>query len=402
MNVLLMGMGLQGKAVAHYLETQSQIAHVQVLDNDPAAAQRHIQQMGFQKISVAALDAGRAADLQQAVADSDAALVINMLPVDFGPAVARAALDAGIHYVSSSYTGALAELDATAKRRGVIILPEMGMDPGIDLILGRLAVDDLDRVYGLYSYGAGLPDPDCRDDNVLHYKISWTFEGVLKAYMRDAVMLKNGRQIDIAGNAIFQAEHAHAVDIPGLGALEAYPNGDAVKFIDTFGLKRHIRHMGRFALRWPGHCRFWSALAALGLLDGRVDAGLPTSPRDFLVNALTPQLQYQDHEKDVVILRIEAWGIKDGAGLRVIREITDHRDLTTGLFAMNRTVGYSAAIGAMMILTHQITTPGVLSPVRDVAPQPFLHALAQMGIEAVCRRQEVDADRFMPDDRPIE
>ena len=51
----------------------------------------------------------------------------------------------------------------------ITILPEMGMDPGIDLVLARLAVDELDTVYGLYSYGAGLPEPACAEANPLHF-----------------------------------------------------------------------------------------------------------------------------------------------------------------------------------------------------------------------------------------
>ena len=71
-----------------------------------------------------------------------------MLPIELALTAARAALDADIPFVSSNYTYALSVLDDPAKKKNGIILPEMGLDPGIDLILGRLAVDELDVVHG--------------------------------------------------------------------------------------------------------------------------------------------------------------------------------------------------------------------------------------------------------------
>ncbi|MBP1727612.1 MAG: Saccharopine dehydrogenase [Deltaproteobacteria bacterium] len=179
-----------------------------------------------------------------------------MVPPALGYQVARAALEAGVHFVSSSYTGIMQELDGEARARGITILPEMGMDPGIDLILGALAVAELDEVQGFHSYGAGIPEASAAD-NSLRYKITWTFDGLLKAYKRPARVLRGGREISIPGTEIFSEEHMHLLDIPGLGTLEAYPNGDAVHYRELFGIGPGLTDMGRFALRWPGHCRFW-------------------------------------------------------------------------------------------------------------------------------------------------
>ena len=158
------------------------------------------------------------------------------------------------------------------------------------LILCGLAVNELDEVHGLYSYGAGLPEPACAGDNPLHYKITWTFEGVLNAYRRPARLLKDGVEISIPGGDIFRQEHVHSLDIPGLGRLEAYPNGDAIDFIRTFGLGPNLKHMGRFKMRWPGHCRFWERMSDLGFLSDEpleID-GCEIAPFRFLVEHLTP------------------------------------------------------------------------------------------------------------------
>ena len=401
MKILLLGMGLQGKAVAHDLEKSSLVKEILVLDNNLASVNKYVAKMGFQKITTGALNAESESELQKSVSQSGADLVIMMLPVDFGVAVARAALDAGIHFVSSGYAGEVALMDREAKEKGVIMLPEMGFDPGIDLVLGSIAVGMLDRVHGLYSYGGGFPDSSCKDDNPLRYKISWSFEGVLKAYTRDAAIIRDGARVDIPGNAIFKPENTHIIDFPELGPLEAYPNGNAANFVSTFGLDNDIRHMGRFALRWPGHCDFWGTMADLGLLADKPDATVPVSPRDFLVKTLSPKLQYADDEKDLAIIRVEAWGEKDGVGKRVTWDLIDSRDLETGLFAMNRAVGYTTAIAARMILSGEINTPGVLSPVKDVPVKGFLEELELVGIRSQCQVEDVDLERYKPASRPV-
>ncbi|WP_020677015.1 saccharopine dehydrogenase family protein [Geopsychrobacter electrodiphilus] len=401
MKVLLLGMGLQGKAVAQSLEKSPLVKEILVLDNNLDSINKYVAEIGFKKITTGALNAKSESELHKSVSQSGADLVIMMLPVEFGSSVARAALDAGIHFVSSGYAGEIALMDREAKAKGVIMLPEMGLDPGIDLILGGIAVGMLDRVDGLYSYGGGVPEPAHKDDNPLSYKISWSFEGVLKAYARDAVVIREGEQIDIPGNSIFKPENTHMVDIAGLGSMEAYPNGDAAKFISAFGLDKNIRHMGRFALRWPGHCGFWGTMADLGLLADKPADTLPVSPREFLVKALSPKLQYADGEKDIVIIRVEAWGEKDGVGKRVTWDLIDSRDLETGLFAMNRTVGYTTAIAAKMILSGKINAPGVLSPIKDVPTEDFLRELELVGIRSQCRVEDIDLGRYEPTSTPV-
>lgn len=380
--VLQLGLGLQGKAVVHDLARNERISEIVVAEMDPRAAGEYLRKIGCTRSRVVALDAADAEQLRSLIAAVRPDLVICMLPADFNYPVARAAIEAGCNFVSSSYAGRVAELDAQARDKGVIVLPEMGMDPGIDLVLARLALAELDEVHGLYSYGTGLPEPGCADHNPLHYKITWTFDGVLKAYKRPARMLREGREVAIAGEEIFKEEHGHTVEIEGLGPLEAYPNGDAIHYIDVFGLGDTIRDMGRFALRYPGHRRFWLQMAALGFLD---DAPMPVgsgaiAPRQFLVRHLTPRLQFAADERDVVALRVTAWGRKDGRGHKVTYQLIDYRDLATGLFAMNRTVGYTASIAAQMLLDGRVRQPGVLSPTRDVPALDLLRELKARGM----------------------
>lgn len=382
MKVLLLGIGLQGRAVVYDLEKSRIITEIVAADLDPATASKHLAALGCQKTKTVGINVENRGELKRLITETQPALIICMLPPDLGYPTAQAAINAGVPFISTSYTGRLQDLDGKARKRGVTILPEMGLDPGIDLVLCARAITELDEVQGLYSYGAGVPEPSCADDNPLKYKITWTFDGVLNSYKRPAQLLRDGREVHVPARDIFRPENIHLIDIPGIGTMEAYPNGNAIQFIDKFNIRQNLKHMGRFAMRWPGHCRFWQTLVDLGFLDeAPVDIeGARVLPQQFLVAHLGPKLQYRDSERDLVILRIHAWGIKDGRDASVIYELVDYRDLQTGFFAMNRTVGYTASIGAQMILTGKIQAHGVLSPIKDVPAGLLLKELEVRGI----------------------
>jgi saccharopine dehydrogenase-like NADP-dependent oxidoreductase len=123
-------------------------------------------------------------------------------------------------------------------------------------------------------------------------------------------------------------------------------------------------------------------MAEMGFLDEAPEriGDAEISPRRFVVDHLTPRLQFRDDERDMVVIRVEAWGLKARAPRRVTYELIDYRDLTTGLFAMNRTVGFTTSIAAQMILSGRITRAGVLSPVRDVPAAEVVRELERRGM----------------------
>lgn len=382
MKAIVLGVGLQGKAVIHDLERSDLISRIYATDINLVDAKTYLDRMRYAKTRVVKLDVSREKDLAGKYSEMGVDVVICMLPIELALTAARAAMDASIPFVSSNYTYQLQELDALAKEKGIIILPEMGLDPGIDLVLGRLAVDELDQVHGLYSYGGGVPALECANDNPIRYKISWIFDRVLAVYTREARLVKDGRLHVIPGDEIFRPENVNEIEFPGIGKLEAYPNGDAERYVEIFGLDKELVEMGRFALRWPGHSKFWRKMVDLGLLDDTPISvgGTELSPRSFISQWLTPRLQYTDEQRDLALLRVEAWGIKEGRKVKVIYDLVDYRDLSTGLFAMNRTVGFTSSIGALMILAGGIAGAGVLSPVRHVPPHAFLKEVKARGM----------------------
>jgi len=380
MKALVLGLGLQGKAVIHDLSQSPLVDDLVGVDMDTTSAEEFLKRGSYPKVRLQRLDASSPQGLVDFMRQSRADIVVCMMPAFLAHPVAEACIEAGVAFVNTSYAHWVADLDANARQRGVTILPEMGFDPGIDLILCSIAVTGLDEVHGLYSYGLGVPEPSAAD-NALKYKITWTFEGVLNAYRRPARLLKDGQEVEVPGNEIFREENTHLIDVPGVGVLEAYPNGDAIRFIDLFGLGPQLRNMGRFAARWPGHCAFWRVMAEMGFLEDE--------PLKFLIRHLTPRLQYRDTERDLAVLRIETWGLKDGRKLKLTYEVIDYRDLESGLFAMNRTVGFTASIAAQMVLSGEIRKSGVLSPISDIPGERVLEELKLRDIQVLKRVEEM-------------
>ncbi len=358
MRILVLGTGLQGRATLHDLARSPSVSHVIAADADLAGLTRYLDRLKSPKIEAVALDANNRDQVAALMRRVQAVIVL--LPIAFHVPITRLAVESGIHLVNSSYAPPeFHDIGRDAAARGLSILPEFGFDPGIDLVLAGQAVRELDEVHEFYSYGAGFPEPKAAT-GPLRYKISWTFDGVLKSYVRDAQVIRQGKAIAVPGREIFAPSNIHTVDLEGYGSLEAYPNGNVIHFLDALGVTATVKNAGRFAMRWPGHCALWYALAQLGFLD---QAPVPVGnasvvPREFVRSVLEPQLQFADDERDVAVIRVDARGIKDGRRRRLLYQVIDLRDLASGLLAMNRTVGYTASIGAQLILRGDIRSEG--------------------------------------------
>ncbi|HSB73118.1 MAG TPA: saccharopine dehydrogenase C-terminal domain-containing protein [Candidatus Methylomirabilis sp.] len=388
MRILVLGTGLQGRATLQDLARSPAVSHVIAADADLAGLRRYLDRLNAPKIEPVGLDA-REHDQVTALMRKVQAVIV-LLPVSFHVPITRLAVESGIHLVNSSYVPPeFHEIGQEAAGRGLAILPELGFDPGIDLVLASQAVKELDEVHEFYSYGAGFPEPRAAA-GPLRYKISWTFEGVLKSYVRDARVIREGKAVAVPGREIFAPSNIHTVDMEEYGPLEAYPNGDVVHYLDAMGVAAAVEHAGRFAMRWPGHCAFWYAMARLGFLDqAPIQAGgASVAPRDFVRSLLEPQLQYAEDERDVAVIRVDVRGVKNGRRRRILYQVIDLRDLSTGLLAMNRTVGYTASIGAQMILRGDIRKRGLLSPLTDIPADTFLAELRGRGISV--RREAGD------------
>jgi len=388
MKILLLGVGLQGKAALHDLAKSSEVSKVIAADANFNTLQNYAKKLDNAKITPIKLDVRdrEAVSVQMKKVDA----VIVLLPQGFRMFILNLAIENGIHFVETSYAlPEYAHSGQLAEAKGISILPECGLDPGIDLVLAGQAIRELDEVHELHAYGTGVPEPAAAN-NPINYKVSWTFAGVLSAYQRPAKMLKNGEVIHLTPSEMFSPENMHKVSLDTLGEMEAYYNGDAVKYLDVFGISDTTISTGRYSLRWPGHAAFWKKIVDLGFLkeEAIIVNGQEVSPRQFVHDLVEPQIQYTDDERDVAGLLIDVRGLKDRHRKRILYQMIDRRDLETGLLAMQRTVGYTASIGAQMLLRGDIEKRGLLSPTRDIPVEKFIAELEKRNI--VITREERD------------
>jgi saccharopine dehydrogenase-like NADP-dependent oxidoreductase len=396
-NVLMLGLGTQGKAALHDLVTGDDETHVIVVDTDPSL-DLYLERYPRGRVSAQRLDVGD----EHAVAAlmRGASVVIEALPGPLALPMGRLAAQSGVSLVSSMYyrdpqeqdahriaaiEQHLRGLDAQAKANGLVILTEFGLDPGLDLILGAAALAELDEVHAFHAYGAGIPGPNARN-NPLMYKFSWSPIGVMRSYRRPARIISAGEVVEIDPTALFEPGRYHLLDVEAIGApLECYPNGDAVHYAELFGIRDTVREMARYTGRLPGHCAFWNVMVKSGFLDpAPLSVGdVRVSPTDFTTSVLASQSQFQygDGDADLTFIRVDVRGTRGnkGKGVRVIYDLLDTRDFATGFTSMQRTVGFTLARGARLILAGELARHGLLTPL-DVPYASVLPALERHGI----------------------
>lgn len=384
MKVLLMGVGMQGKAALDDLVRSENVEHIVAADIDLEGLKAYAEARSYgEKVQYERLDAADPQSLGNLMGRGfDVA--IDLLPVETIEVVAETAVRHGVHLVNTFYTSdRLRNLSAEAASRDVTLLPEFGLDPGIDLVLLGESVRAFDRVEVIRTYGAGIPEKGAAD-NPLKYKVSWTLEGALRSYHAPARIIRGGQLLQVDEKELFDPENVHTLELEGLGDLEAFPNGDALKLLAPLGLgPEGLRDLGRYTLRWPGHSAVWRKIVDLHLLDPEpVDLhGFAVDRVEYLVSALEPHLAYGPQERDLAIVRVEVEGRREGRKVRSVHQVIDRRDLHSGFLAMNRTVGFTASIGGQMIASGEIGSRGLLSPLRDVPYSAFVNQLETRGIE---------------------
>jgi lysine 6-dehydrogenase len=379
--LILGGCGLQGRAALYDLSESPQVEEVICADINTESINFFKNLLNMKKIKVHKLDVNNKRALISLMKD-DIDIVIDLLPVTFLGTVAEATLEAGVSLVNTMYSHQMPlDLHQKAIRKGITILPEMGVDPGIDLVLCGYGVSKMDEVHELYSYTGGFPEKKAID-NPLKYKISWTWNGVLLSYKRPAKIMKDGRIINIPAIEQHAEKWIEKIDFPNIGTLELIPNGDALIFAEYLGILKTIKNTSRCSMRWEGHSSFWKKLIDLDFLSDEPVKGLPCeiTPHQFMDRHLEPQLQYKDNERDILAMRNIIIGLKNGRKTKITYDLVDYRDLETGLFAMNRTVGYTASIAAQMIGKGDVNKKGLLTPIKDIPYEKFIDEIRKRNI----------------------
>ena len=378
---VLGGMGLQGRAALLDLTRSKGVEKVlcadAVLSGDLGKIEKFIDRS---KVEMVKMDGSSKPDIVR-VLKKRADVAIDLLPIQLMPLAFEAAIEAGVSLVSTNYAHTMKHLHEPALAAGVALMPECGLDPGIDLVICGQAAREFDEIHVINSYCGGFPEKKACT-NPLNYKISWNWDMVLRSHKRPAVMIKDRQRVSLSAEEQHREDMITTVDFPGLGGVEAIPNGDAVAYTDLLGITKTVREAGRYTLRWPGWSSIIRPLKKLGFLSEEpIDVdGCLVSPHQFMVKHLEPRLQYRDDEKDLVAMLNVFEGIKKGRKASWASSLLLERDLETGLMAMNISVSGPASIVAQMLGRGEITTRGLLSPAVDVPYEPFMKELERRGI----------------------
>ncbi len=369
---------------------------------------------------------------------SEVDLVMSMIPPSMHLPVAESCLKHKKSMVTTSYISPEMEgLSEQCRNRDILILNEIGEDPGLDNMVAKQMIDlvkaEGGEVSSLTSFGAGLPSFE-HNTNPFGYKFSWSPKGVLLAAQAPAAYLKNGKKVEVPAEDLF--DHHWLVDLEGVGTFETYPNRDCSDYLKPFDLNDNVS-LFRGILRFPGWCNTLRGLADLSLLDAKDEkdfkgktyaqfiasligeedseniltktanflnvkansdliqkmqwlglfahrkiAIIKGTNADVLVGLMLSKMSYASFEKDMVIVHAE-----------IVAEFSSHREkrvstmLVTGEpggdSAMSRAVSLPAAIASKLILEGKIKAKGVHRPTLAEIYQPVLQEMEIFGYNFV-------------------
>ena len=254
-------------------------------------------------------------------------IVISMLPAKYHFLIAIECLKSNINLVTASYiSDELMKLDYEVKKKNLLFLNEVGLDPGLDhmsaLKLIKEIKNDNGKIKSFKSHCGGLIHPKY-DNNPWNYKFTWNPRNVVLAAKGQAKFLRNNKIIQVNYPDVFN--QIEKINIDQLGDFDSYANRDSLKYIKLYGLDE-IDTMFRGTLRRKGFCESWEIIALLGLTDD--EAYLNTfnkSYKDLILSQLFNKDNVIDLKKEIE-LKVS----------RKISEETYNKLLWTELFTCNR------------------------------------------------------------------
>ncbi len=362
-------------------------------------------------------------------------LTVSLLPYAYHVMVAKKCITHKKNMVTTSYVKPeMKALDQQAKDAGIIILNELGLDPGIDHMSAMKVIDHVHHKGGLieefYSITGALPAPEACD-NPFNYKFSWSPKGVVMASNNDGNYLRYGKNIYTPPADLFKKPFN--VSFPNVGELDIYPNRNSMPYIDLYGIPE-TKTMFRGTFRHKGWCESLDTMKALKLITndkydftgktyaefiamliGEKDAAdIKTKAAKFLnipvdsygLKAIEwlglfndkPMNRFEDtpfeitsdimiekmtlgqEERDMVVMEHTFLASYPDETKEVIKSrMLDFGTLRTDT-AVARTVALPAAIGVELILKGEIKSKGVYIPVIPEIYNPVLNKLAELDI----------------------
>jgi lysine 6-dehydrogenase len=371
MRVVIIGAGLQAQAACYDLVQQPDLTELVVADAEVGRARALAQRWRDPRVVPVALDASDEAAAERLLTGASAAL--SAAPYRFNAGLARAAVRAGSSFCdlggNNDVVAQELGLDEKARAKGVTIVPDCGLAPGLVSVLAAHAVAAFDQVDTLELRVGGLPQ---RRGGLLDYSLVFSMEGLINEYVEDAVILENGQPRRVPSLEDFETMQW----AEPFGALEAFNTSGGISTLpETY--RDRVRRLDYKTIRYPGHGHVFQALKKLGLLSSvpvEVD-GVSVRPRALFAKVATPALDRG--EPDVILCRVTAAGTRAGRAHRRVYEMIEYPDRENGLTAMMRTTAFPATIVLLMLARGQVAKKGAFPQERCIDPARFLEELAR-------------------------
>ncbi len=374
----VLGAGRQGTAAAYDLGRFGDAGHILLADVDREAAEKSAQRinqlLGRDVAGSMQLDVSDGVVLVNALKGVDATL--SAVPYHFNLEITKACLEAGFSLCDmGGHTDVVRKqlaLDNEAKAAGISIVPDCGMGPGLNITLAAYALELLDQTHSVHIFDGGLPQNPTPPWN---YQATFHINGLTNEMDGQATFLRNGQLISV--DTLTEPEF---IEFAPLGRLEAEVTSGGLS-TSPWSFLGKLQNYTNKTLRYPGHFEWLRAFKELGLFS---EEAIPVNdqrivPRDVYHALLEPKISAPEI-RDVCVMRVKGYGIKDGEDASVVIDLIDYYDEETGFTAMERLTGWHCAIMMGFQARGQVPAGGV--PVEVAVPAgEFMQAVKKRGIE---------------------
>jgi lysine 6-dehydrogenase len=347
MQITVLGAGIVGSAIAKDLGQEAEF-RVTAVDLNQQALDKLVTEAPVRGVRANLQDP---ASVASAVVDCD--LVICALPGFMGFETVKSVIKAGKDVVDISFFGEDPFLlDDAAKARGVTVVVDCGVAPGLCNIIAGHVYDLLDQTHRYVCYVGGLPQVRQKP---FEYKAVFSPSDVLEEYIRPARFKEHGQEV--VRPALSDIE---LIDFPEVGTLEAF-NTDGLR---TLRETLDIPYMREKTLRYPGHANLMLAFRKCGFFntDPIEVEGQMVAPMAMTSRLLFDQWRLNEGEADVTIMQVVIEGRRKGRRLCYTYHLFDRYDEDTNTTSMARTTGYTCAIVARQVINGLLTQKGICPP----------------------------------------
>lgn len=375
MRMVVLGAGRQGSACAFDLLRHTD-AEVVLADRRTDLLPEFLRPFLGDRLLLERLDVADRGAVERLL--EGASVTLCALPYYLNMPMMEAAIGAGSHFCDLGGNTEIVlrqkEMASNARDRGVSVVVDCGLAPGMVNILAEAGIRRLDRPDAVRIKVGGLPQ---HPEPPLEYQVVYSLEGVVDYYTTLSWVLRDGEPTQV--EALSEVEE---LEFPGAGRLEAFHTaGGLSTMAQRYAGK--LQTMEYKTLRYPGHARIMRAIRELGLLDDQPIevGGQRVVPRELFLAAAGPRLRRDPIESpDLVALRVEVSGELGGEKKTLRWDLLDRFDSVTRMTAMMRTTGFSLAATGVLQAQGALEA-GVWTPDEVVPADRYIAALRERGID---------------------